>query len=367
MGMTTEEARAEIARTEREHQALEKWANERVKPWGRLRKDDYNFRSWAGLAGSDVTHVRLQAGTYYEYARESHKLRCLLALMNPERRRKSWEKMTPHNSWQPLKEMPPTWRHILSKKVVLSCSFEELDEKKAELVLGRYVLFALADLGDYLADNVSFDKLPKKKRDQFEKKAFGGLDDLKRVPSASRRSFLQTSATRLAWEAEAQDSTVLETFISERKRSLGLPTNQRVRVIRDDGAEVVALRIYWGSFTNEGIGKAMRSFAEANRPREDARCKEPKGPRGRGKRTTWRAALDNLSAMRLLRHFNIGDAFKRFTTIRINAAGSRAELRKVREQKLEAEADFLQCFPFGEPAANSGTWAERKSVRFPST
>lgn len=67
---------------------LEFWAADHVKPWGELQADDYNFRSWAKGASKNC----MQAGAVYEYARESRKLRCLLALMNPKRPREQWER-----------------------------------------------------------------------------------------------------------------------------------------------------------------------------------------------------------------------------------------------------------------------------------
>jgi hypothetical protein len=73
-------------------QQLESWAADRVKQWTRkLQIDDYDFRSWANGASKN----RLQAGAIYEYIRESRKLRCLLALMNPKRAREAWEIMRP--------------------------------------------------------------------------------------------------------------------------------------------------------------------------------------------------------------------------------------------------------------------------------
>jgi hypothetical protein len=70
---------------------LETWAANRVEPWGQPGENDYSFWSWATSlqAGGEA------AGCIYEYARESRKLRCLLAVMNPKRPRKDWEIMRP--------------------------------------------------------------------------------------------------------------------------------------------------------------------------------------------------------------------------------------------------------------------------------
>src|SRR6266851_1812955 len=66
---------------------LERWAAQRVKPWSKPQRDDYDFRSWTKGASKEL----LEAGCIYEYARESRRLRCLVALMNPARRRMDLE------------------------------------------------------------------------------------------------------------------------------------------------------------------------------------------------------------------------------------------------------------------------------------
>jgi hypothetical protein len=66
--------------TNESQRRLETWAADRVKTWGEPNADDYDFRSWA----KDASKNHLQAGAVYEYARESRKLRCLLALTNLE-------------------------------------------------------------------------------------------------------------------------------------------------------------------------------------------------------------------------------------------------------------------------------------------
>ena len=56
-------------------------ADKRVVLWGELHQNDYDFRVW----GKD--EKLLDAGCAYEYARESHKFRCLLVLTDPGRKR----------------------------------------------------------------------------------------------------------------------------------------------------------------------------------------------------------------------------------------------------------------------------------------
>src|SRR6516164_2629464 len=127
---------------------LETWAADRVKPWPRkLRIDDYDFRSWADGAGKNC----LRAGAIYEYARESRKLRCLLALMNPKRPRKAWEIELP-GSIDGRRPDPGEIESYPAEATWLHCSFEGLDEHDAERSLSGF-LYCLCDLADYLADN----------------------------------------------------------------------------------------------------------------------------------------------------------------------------------------------------------------------
>ena len=72
-----------------QQEALWRWAADRVMPWGKVQKDDYDFR-WTN--GAAKQHM-LEAGCIYEYSRESLKLRGLLELMNPGRDREPLETM----------------------------------------------------------------------------------------------------------------------------------------------------------------------------------------------------------------------------------------------------------------------------------
>ena len=64
-------------------EALWRWAAERVPPWGKVQKDDYDFRSWMKKGAREEL---LSAGCLYEYARESLIFRCLLVLNTPKTR-----------------------------------------------------------------------------------------------------------------------------------------------------------------------------------------------------------------------------------------------------------------------------------------
>ena len=70
-----------------QQEVLWRWAAERVPPWVKMQKDDYDFRSW--IKKGERREELLSAGCLYEYARESHKFRCLLVLNNRKREERS--------------------------------------------------------------------------------------------------------------------------------------------------------------------------------------------------------------------------------------------------------------------------------------
>jgi hypothetical protein len=363
--MTNEEADEQIL--QQQIQQLEKWAAGRVKPWCGLCEDDYDFRSWAAVPGGEkVTKERLQAGCLYEYARESRKLRCLLALMNPARQRQAFEITTAPVEWGSREQ------------IQLDCSFQDLNEHDAESVLGGWI-YSLADLADYLADNVSFGELFRTKRNELES-AFDGLDSLERV-RREHLPFRRVNAVDFAWESEQWQATVQETLGDQPYSDR---SDQRKRIIREDGSEVVAIEIRWRDFTDKDIGVVMEGFARAHRP-QNAASKAPQR-RGRGKRNEVQSALDALSAMRLASYypkssrgqraglrdtFGASHAIDLFSEIRFVRVGLRSKrkspefVEQTNFDSLTAEARklFLQTFPFGESAENALTWSKRRRVR----
>jgi len=182
---------------------LESWAADRVKVWGELQKDDYDFRNWA----KDASKQLLQAGSVYEYARESRKLRCLLALMDPKRPREQSERNLPAliDGKRPGSDEIAS---LPSEGYFEPCCFEGLHEDHAGQALGGY-LYCLRDLADYLVDNFSFGELFRTKREELEK-AFGGLHELARV-KGEFRYFLSVDVVELANQSEAELATVDET------------------------------------------------------------------------------------------------------------------------------------------------------------
>jgi hypothetical protein len=243
---------------------LETWSAHRVNQWPRkLQTDDYDFRSWADGASKS----RLQAGAIYEYASESRRLRCLVALMNPKRPREAWEVMRPALI-DGRRPEPGEIESYPAQATWLPCSFEGLDEHEAERVLGGF-LYCLSDLADYLADNISFGELFRTKRDDLEK-AFGGLNELARVKRESRYFLPVDDAVEIAAQSEAERATVEETVSDGEKR-----------IIRGEScSEVVAILIRW-RFTDSEIVTALKRFLHAHRPRSEA-YKARQGKRAAG-------------------------------------------------------------------------------------
>jgi hypothetical protein len=340
---------------------LETWAANRVKEWHELQENDYNFRSWA----KDASKNRLQAGAVYEHARESRKLRCLLALMNPKRPRETWEIVRP-GSIDGRAPEPGEIDSYPAEANWLPSSFEDLNERDAERALGDF-LYCLCDLADYLADNISFGELFLTKHDELEK-AFGGLDKLLRVKREFRYFLPVVDAVEVATQSEAQQATVWETVSDAEKRII---TGKAC-------SEVIAIQIHW-RFTDSEIMAALKRFIPALRSRDDAyKARQRK----KGSRLdSIRRALDCLSAMRLASHFpkwpksspadvgrlyaayKSGDsvefppsaigAIALFNEIRLGGRDKHVEESNFDRFINEARTVFRESFPFGEDAANA--------------
>jgi hypothetical protein len=136
------------------------WAAARLTTWGKMQKDDYDFRSWMKGATEDL----LNAGCLYEYARESHKFRCVLALDRRKRgqfggiltefeRSSTGYVHLSRSGWE-------TWLHDFADELVANKSFAEVlraDETNVHKSLKKlrdYNLFR--KLSSYLAHISTF-------------------------------------------------------------------------------------------------------------------------------------------------------------------------------------------------------------------
>jgi hypothetical protein len=355
-----------------EHQRrLETWAADRVKAWSRkLRINDYDFRSWAERASKNCLH----AGAVYEYARESRRLRCLLALMNPKRPRETWEVMRPGS----IDGGPPEPDEVerYHEADWLPCSFESMDEHDGERALGGF-LYCLCDLADYLADNISFGELFRSKRHELEN-AFGGLDKLTRRQREFRNFLPIIDPVDVATRSEAHHPTVWESLSDDKKRVIS------------GGAfsEVVAIQIHW-RFSDQEISAGMKKLVRALRP--DRKKYEPRQRKKGSRLDSVRFALDCLSAMRLASYLPKAVPLSIPGLLAAWKSGASAELKQcamevfnmvrlgghakdIAESNFdnlitEGRTVFKKSFPFGENAANAPTLAERimmKSKRISS-
>jgi hypothetical protein len=288
--VTDEEAQEAIEQEKRQRLALEDWAFRRVRTWEELEEGDYDFSSWVKGASKN----RLIAGALYEYARESVKLRGLLVLMDPKRRRRGWEMVRPAN----VNGKPPDPSEPLARAMPFPCSFRGLDQHAAERALGGF-LYCLQSLAGYLAKNISFAELFESKRDELEK-AFGGLDKLARVRREHRYFLPVGEAVRVATRSQIEDITTAKTLLDEKERILL------------GGSEVIAVQFDWGNFTDRDFGLAMRKFAKDHRPR-NAACKEPQR-KGQRPLEVIQSDLKALAAMRIWKRHK-GDRWKRLKLV----------------------------------------------------
>jgi hypothetical protein len=344
-------------------QELETWATNHIRQWSRkLQTDDYDFRSWAQGANKKC----MRAGAVYEYARESRKLRCLLALMNPKRLREQWE----HSLPALIEGKKPGPDEIASFPAEMYCepySFEDLEERAAERALGGF-LYCLLHLADYLADNISFGALFHTKPDELEN-AFGGLDTLSRVKRAFGHLMPIENAVEVAAQSEVEHATVEE--------SLDEKSAEKRVILGDTCSEVIVLKIRW-RFTNSEIARAIRKLVRSMRP---GTCKPIERKKG-SRQDSPRSALDALSAMRLasyvqktsaasaeaLSSYLSGNlegirfepsAIRLFERVRLGGRGKHIAESNFDALVNYARKAFKESFPFGEDAANTLIFKDR--------
>ena len=239
---------------------LERWATERVKPWGKPQPDDYDFGSWAKGANKEL----LKAGCIYEYARESHKLRCLLVLLSEAR------------------------------KCGDSEPFVRLVQSDTYRTFGG-AIYWLIGFADQLADNKSFAELFCARGAELKRSLAERPLDSPRL-KAIQLAIAFPGDYELPWPwrpwsfLPSKDKVV--TFTAK-----GPVINLPERHISNGGSENIAIQIDWGDFTDAEIGKEMKKFARAHRPRNE-NCKEPRR-QGQRPQITARSYLKALSAMRI--------------------------------------------------------------------
>ena len=123
-----------------------RWAAPRLTPWRNIEKNDYDFRSWTEGASEEL----LKAGCLYEYARESHEFRCILALDRRERGQFpgipiKFERGSAGNVHL-LSSGGETWLHDFADEPVANKSFAEVfrtNRSKVEKSLNKLASYNL--------------------------------------------------------------------------------------------------------------------------------------------------------------------------------------------------------------------------------
>jgi hypothetical protein len=238
-----------IDETSQQQKKLDSFPADPVKQWNGLRKDDYDFRSWTKGASRE----RLEAGCVYEYTRENTELRASLLGL------------------------------IVLRPIYIEANLPRSFRKEIErLMLGS--LPWLADFAEELADNKSFAELFRTNRAKLERSF---VERPLHFPLKAVQLFLPRSgAEEMPWPWRPRGGSAVGQMPK--------------RHVRKDGSEDIAIQIRWGDFTNDEIGKAMKEFARAYRPRDET----AKEPRRQGKRPkiTIQSYLNALSVMRIWKH-----------------------------------------------------------------
>jgi hypothetical protein len=307
-------------------------AAERVKPWGKPQKDDYDF-AWIQGESIDV----LAAGRVYEYARESSKLRGLLVLMDPKRKREPFEIET---------------RTRTGKELHLPCSFQELNEEDADRTIGSGILGWLSHFADELADNKSFAELLRTREKQ-----------VKQFLPKHRLHFPLSTAINLPtfpfegplpWPLQTLSSILRNMKMDEGWSIFTLPNRPRPD---DEGSETIAVEIRWRDFTNAQITEAMKAFAERNRPPSEP---EPKR-KGQKFEETIRADLKALSVMRIWK-LHAGKPWKRLNVV-ANVCRYKSCEKEATEDKRRRKAWYPRQ-PMNQAAKTEMSGARSRALRF---
>jgi hypothetical protein len=247
---------------------LECWAAGRVAPWGQVQRDDYEF-CWA----NDAIKGLLEGGSIYECVRESWRLRGLLVLMNPKRRREPFEVTLSRTG----------------RERYLPCCFEGLREEHARETLGGAVVWLRGYAGE-LADNLSFAELLRAKGDEVRQ-------SLEKRPLRFPKPRAAQLAHTFIWDYDAPAPWPWQPWRASLFLNDGsLAANTPERSITSYGSEKVAIEVNWAK-SNRKIGKEVERLARLHRPPgwEKSECELPE--------KIFRARLKALSVMRIWKRF----------------------------------------------------------------
>ena len=312
---------------ERRRRELERSAAQRVTPWGKPQKEDYDF-AWIKGASIEV----LESGRIYEYARESPKLRGLLVLVDPKRKRKPFE----------IETRPRTGTQLR-----LPCSFQGLHQEDAGRTLGSALRWLSRFAGE-LADNQTFAQLLRSRENEM-KRLIPKLRlrfPLKPMELATP-SFLDYGPPPWPWRPW------MNVWVLGEAGAQVFPD----RKIEDDGSEKIAITVRWRDFRNSEIAKEMNEFATHNRPPSEPQPKR----KGQRPKETIRADLKALSVMRIWK-LHADKPWKRLDEV-ANVCRYKGCRREAAEYKRRRKAwDGMQ--PMSQAAKTEMSEARSRALSF---
>ncbi len=287
------------------------WVRKKVKPWPEnLNRDDYHF-SWAMTVDLET----LNAGTLYEYARESRKLRGILALHLRE--------------GEDLAQEKPTEGHRGAKSFPPVMDFDGLTEEQVSDAVGVWYPLLLG-LAKELVENRSFAWVCGKRKNKL-----GHL--VSDVRGSIHPLFFKMPGVCLAYPHECDGATCAEIL-----PTLPPPLEQR-RVLRD-GDELAVIRINWRDFTNGELRDEFLEFAKNMRP-DTIPEPPPKKRKGKNEGRDFTGPLNWLKAMRLLHRYD----YRKAMQVAGDSGKHEGNFYRAAER---ARCLFKETFPFGERAQN---------------
>jgi len=312
-------------------------ARVQVKPWRSITRNDYDF-PWAQefsepqgkrRAVSAENRLRLLLGALYEYARESHRLRGLLALVDPQRKQKRWEDDCPE-------------------------SFDGLTSNDAEGKLS-YRYFFLRELAPELVSNTPFA--------QVSEQRFKTAVRIMGQHEVVGAHFINEPLVRPAEDYLLPVASTFETLagiteLVEDEQTGDMHERPRYRQWMKDStgndcSEAIAIVINWRDASDKDLATAFKDFCATYRPKEQF---PGHGRKGKGSAPSLTRALDALSAMRLANEYRPEkphdatkelSAIEEFTKIRLNDCGGEIQASDFHKFRREAIETFQNFFGFG--------------------
>jgi hypothetical protein len=132
-----------------------------------------------------------------------------------------------------------------------------------------------------------------------------------------------------------------------------IPRTQRPSFVYPSGMEVLLVEIEWGKFSNKQIKQCFHKWIENHRP------KDLKEPSGRGhKQSDWRAKLESLGLLRLRSRYTLEAALAELAKLppAQRKKSKFLDAGECNREAAEAQADFLNLFPFLDPAEMPLSW-----------